>query len=203
MAPFPSSDTMIWWGWSKRSSRSMGSSWILRPWSVWGETSWTGWRIMSTVTIVTCPLNCRNQNLFFPALIIRMDVTKEKIETVQAEKKVREKRRRKFILLALLVLLLVFIVVGDQVKNPSKIQNLAPCSQAPHPEAKMWGIANWKKTCSILENVSATTSSVEINLHVFRRASCKSRSSLSCRTNNPKKIHNNLYKLDQVYCAWL
>jgi len=46
------------------------------------------------------------------ALIIRMDVTKEKIETVQAEKKVREKRRRKFILLALLVLLLVFIVVG-------------------------------------------------------------------------------------------
>ena len=66
-----------------------------------------------------------------------MDVTKEKIETVQAEKKVREKRRRKFILLALLVLLLVFIVVGEQVKNPSKIQNLAPYSQAPHPEAKM------------------------------------------------------------------
>ena len=69
-----------------------------------------------------------------------MDVTKEKIETVQAEKKMRKKRRRKFILLALLVLLLVFIVVGDQkskVKSPSKIQNLAQCSQAPHPEAKM------------------------------------------------------------------
>ena len=83
---------------------------------------------MSTVTIFTCPLNCRNQNLFFPALIIRMDVTKEKIETVQAEKKVREKRRRKFILLALLVLLLVFIVVGDQkskVHPKSKISHHA------------------------------------------------------------------------------
>ena len=78
---------------------------------------------MSTVTIFTCPLNCRNQNLFFPALIIRMDVTKEKIETVQAEKKVRKKRRRKFILLVLLVLLLVFIVVGDQVKSQKSIQN--------------------------------------------------------------------------------
>ena len=52
-----------------------------------------------------------------------MDVTKEKIETVQTEKKVRKRRRRKFILLGLLILLLVFIVVGEQVKIQKSIQN--------------------------------------------------------------------------------